>query len=43
MQEKLVSLRDQKALDEDRISNLIDLINKFELIESTNLEFYGQR
>ena len=43
MQEKLTALREQKTIDEDRISNLIDLINKFNLIETTNMEFYGQR
>ena len=36
-------LRDQKTLDQDRIYNLIDLNNKFDLIETTNMEFYGQR
>lgn len=36
-------LRDQKNLDQDRIYNLIDLNNKFDLIETTNMEFYGQR
>lgn len=41
MQEKLNALRDQKVLDDDRISNLIDLINKFNLMETTNMEFYG--
>ena len=41
MQEKLTALREQKTIDEDRISNLIDLINKFNLIETTNMEFYG--
>ena len=44
MQEKLIALRDVKAvLDNDRISNLVDLNNKFDLIETTNMEFYGQR
>ena len=33
MQGKLVVLREQRALDEDRVSNLIDLNNKFDMIE----------
>jgi hypothetical protein len=44
MHEKLIQLRDVKSLlDNDRISNLIDLNNKFDLVETTNMEFYGQR
>ena len=43
MQGKLVVLREQKQLDQDRVSNLIDLNNKFDLIEVQNMEFYGQR
>ena len=43
MSEKLQVLREQKMLDQDRIYNLIDLNNKFDLIETTNMEFYGQR
>ena len=41
MQGKLVVLREQKQLDQDRVSNLIDLNNKFDLIEVQNMEFYG--
>ena len=43
MQDKLVNLREQKNVDQDRVHNLIDLNNKFDLIETTNIEFYGQR
>ena len=42
MQEKLANLKDMShLLKEDRVQNLIDLNNKFDLIETTNLEFYG--
>lgn len=42
MQEKLSTLKEMKQLlQEDRVSNLIDLNNKFETIETTNMEFYG--
>lgn len=42
MEDKLQYLRD-RCVDENRISNLIDLNNKFDLLERTDTEFYGQR
>ena len=42
MEDKLAALRD-RCVDENRVSNLIDLNNKFDLLERTDTEFYGQR
>ena len=42
MEEKLQFLR-ERHVDENRVSNLIDLNNKFDLLERTDTEFYGQR
>ena len=41
MEEKLQFLREQRHVDADRVSNLIDLNNKFDLLETTDTEFYG--
>lgn len=42
MEDKLCYLR-ERNVDENRMSNLIDLNNKFDLLERTDTEFYGQR